>query len=473
VLAAPVVAMLVAGWQLRWMSDDGFIHLRVVEQLVHGNGPVFNAGERVEASTSPLWVALLALAYPVSSLVLPWKAIVLGIALAALGVLAAERAAVSFARASSGARPFLLPLGALVVVALPPFWEFATSGLETGLVFAWLGMCTWACARASSPPASPDSPNSPASALPDADLPPAGLVTPARPFLVLSPWKRAAAAPVGEAPREGAPEIRPARRASWWPGGGDERPAHRRRPRRRGWRHRGTAADVVVVEGDADDPARIVLPAAAAPAAPARGDRRRCPAPRRWRGQLAGGVLVGLGPLIRPDLAVFTAAFGLVLLAAVARRGWRASLAFVGAVAAVPLAYQVFRMGYFAMVVPNTAVAKEAGDSNWEQGRRYLSDLTDPYGLWVPLALLGLVLVVQVGADLRARAWLRTAARLAPVVAGLLHAAYVMRVGGDFMHARLLLPAVFAVAAPIGVTVRRPSWRFGTWTVGPALVGAV
>ena len=64
------------------MSDDGFIHLRVVEQVAAGHGPVFNVGERVEASTSPLWVALLVLAHPVTGVALPWKAVVIGIALA-------------------------------------------------------------------------------------------------------------------------------------------------------------------------------------------------------------------------------------------------------------------------------------------------------------------------------------------------------------------------------------------------------
>ena len=34
------------------MSDDGYIYLRVVDQLLAGNGPVFNNGERMEAATS-------------------------------------------------------------------------------------------------------------------------------------------------------------------------------------------------------------------------------------------------------------------------------------------------------------------------------------------------------------------------------------------------------------------------------------
>lgn len=47
-----VVSLLFAwgAWQRRWIADDGLIVLRTVRNLLAGNGPVFNAGERVEAS---------------------------------------------------------------------------------------------------------------------------------------------------------------------------------------------------------------------------------------------------------------------------------------------------------------------------------------------------------------------------------------------------------------------------------------
>ena len=43
----------VANYVIVPVGDDGFINLRVVSQIKAGNGPVFNAGERVEAATSP------------------------------------------------------------------------------------------------------------------------------------------------------------------------------------------------------------------------------------------------------------------------------------------------------------------------------------------------------------------------------------------------------------------------------------
>src|SRR5262245_30434208 len=86
--ALPVVLLVAMGWEHRWMSDDGFIHLRVVQQVLGGHGPVFNIGERVEASTSPLWVGLLVVASAIPGVALPWKAVIGGIALSGLGLYA-------------------------------------------------------------------------------------------------------------------------------------------------------------------------------------------------------------------------------------------------------------------------------------------------------------------------------------------------------------------------------------------------
>ena len=331
VTGAPVVLLAQRAWDWRWMSDDGFIHLRVVRQLVSGNGPVFNAGERVEASTSPLWVYLLAIGDLVTPIRLEWLAVVGGMALTLAGVVLA----VLGARMLTGFRSpgeLVLPVGLAAMVAWPPMWSWATSGLEGGLVLGWLGTCLYLLAR----------------------------------------WGR---------------------------------------------------------------------------------DRERVPT--------ATAVLLGLGPLIRPDLALYSALFLVVVVAADARRGaWRAQLRAGGRVvalaAALPLAYQVFRMGYYGSLVPNPAVAKEAERTWWENGRAYLGRAVDPYWLWVP----GLVLAVGAYVPLigglvapqRRRHLLVTAAF---ALGGALHVVYIVRVGGDFMEARLLLPGFFAFAAPVAVVPLR------------------
>jgi len=42
-----------------WIADDAAITLRTIDNFLHGHGPVFNIGERVQAYTHPLWFLLL------------------------------------------------------------------------------------------------------------------------------------------------------------------------------------------------------------------------------------------------------------------------------------------------------------------------------------------------------------------------------------------------------------------------------
>ncbi len=354
-LLAPLLLFAVLAWSRRWTSEDAFIYYRIVENLLDGGGPVFNLGERVEAYTGPLWLGLLALgrALVPDGVHLEWIAVGLGLALSVAGLAAAGLAALrvwSRPPPDGGAQesPIALPLGGLVVAALPAFWDYATSGLETGLVFGWLGGVYL------------------------------GLV----------------ALELG------------------------------RRPER-------------------------AEPASAAPS----GEEREGRTGRRGWAALA--VAIGLGPLVRPDLAVFSLAFLVLLITLDRPRSVRRAAGLVALAAAIPLAYQVFRMGYFGSLVPNTALAKEAGATAWGRGFEYLADLLSAYALWIPLAAL------LAWAALAAReAWRReedTRALLAavPIAAGLVHVLYVVRLGGDYMHARMLLPSVFALLLPVAVVAPR------------------
>lgn len=348
----PVAAVAWFGWRRRWIAEDAFIDLRVVRMLLAGHGPVFNLGERVEVYTNPLWVALLAalnaLLHPFTPLPLEWIAALAGLGCTVTGVLAAELGALRFAR-RVGAGGLALPLGALALVALPASWDFATSGLETGITLAWLGI------------------------------------------------------------------------SYGWLG--------------------------------------------------------HLPAPTRWRFEAPLlAVLLGLGPLIRPDLAVLSAAFLVLLLASETRplsvgraplgRRLLNAVGLVALVALLPVAYQVFRMGYFAAVVPNTAIAKEASLARWDQGWVYLVDFAGVYRLWVPGAALALWWLFLVARAASARAGWAALGLVVPVLAGAVHAAYVVRVGGDFMHGRMLLPSLFTLLLPVGVVAGTRWWH----TLAPALV---
>ena len=67
-------------------------------------------------------------------------ALVLSVAGVAMAMLGAGRL---YAPSLRGRRALLLPAGALVYIAVPPARDFATSGLENGLVLAYLGLLWW------------------------------------------------------------------------------------------------------------------------------------------------------------------------------------------------------------------------------------------------------------------------------------------------------------------------------------------
>jgi arabinofuranosyltransferase len=334
---AVVAAFLFAGWQRRWTVDDAFINFRVVDQFLAGNGPVFNVGERVEATTSTLWAAILVVIEVVSPFGIEWGTLVACLAFGVAGLLGGMAGAIRLAdllcpadgrtdgpaegRAHDRRAHVIVPVGAAAYLGAAGTWDWATGGLENGLGIGWLGLTFWAV--------------------------------------------------------------------------------------------------VALVE--------------AGPAA----SRRRL---------LATAFLVGLGLLVRPDFAAYCAGFALPVVAVTWRlHRWRGLAAIAGAALALPLAVQVFRMGYYAQLVPNPLHAKESGRAWWSQGWEYLAEFVGRTWLLVP---------VGVTAAWVARTWRRATTDWRLVVAGIeagaaLHVLGIVRAGGDYMHARLLLPAWFAVLLPI------------------------
>jgi arabinofuranosyltransferase len=345
-LAAPLGVAAIAAWHYRWLSDDGFINLRVVRQLQAGNGPVFNAGERVEASTSPLWIAVLTLADVLLPVRLEWLSVAGGIIATVTG-LALVLAGATALTARRATRGLIAPTGIWMLVAFTPTWKFASGGLENGLFALWFGAS----------------------------------------FFLLARWTSSS---------HGLP--------SW-----------------------------------------------------------------------VTAVLVGLGPLVRPDVAIMS----LGLLGAVvvcARAPAKQTVAFIAAALTVPILFQLFRMGYYDSLVPNPALAKEATRSWWSQGWRYLGDAVGPYWLWIPLSAIAVGGYVPLCRAFAVENHRRsTAIVLACLLSGLVHAFYITRVGGDFMNARLLLPGLTAIVAPVAVT--RIDRSVSTWlmpiiVIGWALVAA-
>src|SRR5262245_57521064 len=132
IYAAIALGLLVArAAAVAWVCDDAFITFRSVDQLLQGHGPRWNAAERVQAFTHPLWMLVLAATTAVTRD--PYRtSMVLGLVLTALAALVLwRRVAVSPLHA----------VGALVLLALSPsVADYATSGLENSLVHVWLAL---------------------------------------------------------------------------------------------------------------------------------------------------------------------------------------------------------------------------------------------------------------------------------------------------------------------------------------------
>ncbi|WP_232535181.1 flagellar motor control protein ZomB [Nocardia terpenica] len=373
-----VVLFAVGAWQRRWIADDGLIVLRTVRNLLAGNGPVFNAGDRVETNTSAAWTYVIYFFSWVSHARLEYVSLAVALTLSLLAVVFAMLGA---ARLWGGAAAqLLLPAGALVYIAVPPARDYATSGLENCLVIFWLGVLWYLLIR----------------------------------------WSQAA------------------------------------RPR----------------------PASLA----------------------------ALAFWAGLCWVVRPEMTIVGGlALVMIFCAPVPRSRLRPIVLRALLVAAgglVPVGYQIWRMGYYGLPVPNTAVAKEASGAKWQQGFTYLWDLVGPYYLWVPL----LVLIVVAVLVLRSR---RAASRRADVPAAAdgesaddkptstrerlrrlqirlrtpgavvtlilvctaLLIVYNIRVGGDFMHGRMLLPQLFCLLLPVSVLpVRLPSRQADSWSLALPLV---
>lgn len=134
-----------AAWRVvanSWLCDDSFISLRYVQNLLDGQGLVYNPGERVEGYTSLLWVlsvaglARLGVTPEVASSVL---------GAASYAILALVLALRWWSRRATR---LVFPVAAGLVLGLSDFHVWATGGLETAtFALLALGGLLLACRR--------------------------------------------------------------------------------------------------------------------------------------------------------------------------------------------------------------------------------------------------------------------------------------------------------------------------------------
>lgn len=336
-------------WTHRFTAEDAFIYHRVVGNVVAGNGPVFNAGERVEATTSLLWTGTLSLVRLIAGdrVGVGTQAVAVGGALAVLGLALAIAGSVEIQARRRTGRVLYVPIGALIFATTPMFWYWGTSGLETGLQLAWLGAC-------------------------------------------------------------------------WF-----------------GLCHRA------VVRSAVDRP--------------------------RWL-----LVLISLGPMVRPELAIYSVVLGAVILVGSGPpERSRSTLRALAWLLTPALGLQLARMGYYGSLLPNTALAKDGGRAAWSQGLTYVDASLLEGWFWVgTLVSLGAVAVIGWGL---ADQWRRLLVLGAPLIAAVLNLVYVIRIGGDDVPDRFTVLPLFALSLPAAALAVPLSWsiprRVPITTAAVALLG--
>ncbi len=121
----PLILLVGVYFKNAWVADDAYIIFRSIEQLFAGNGPVWNPGERVQVSTSPLWYFVLSFSRVFSS-DLYLNAILLSCVLL-IGLY--------FILKSCLKDSIFVLLGSLLLVASNAFFDYTSSGLENILAY--------------------------------------------------------------------------------------------------------------------------------------------------------------------------------------------------------------------------------------------------------------------------------------------------------------------------------------------------
>jgi hypothetical protein len=122
------------------LIDDAYIVFRYADHLLAGLGPVFNAGERVEGFTSPLWLLLLAGA-KASGVSYETSVFLFGTAFAVAALIP------TWALARRVAPEPVALVAPLLLAAHPGFAMWAVHGLETSLFVFLTASAVWAADR--------------------------------------------------------------------------------------------------------------------------------------------------------------------------------------------------------------------------------------------------------------------------------------------------------------------------------------
>ena len=130
-------------WAERAVVDDAFISFRYADNLLSGNGLVWNRGEYVEGITNIGWTLLLAILSLVSGFELPDIALWMCVA--------SWFAAIGGTAATSWQMGHRVPMAACLLAVQLVFCAFATTGLETMAIAAFVAWGAFSLARGEDP----------------------------------------------------------------------------------------------------------------------------------------------------------------------------------------------------------------------------------------------------------------------------------------------------------------------------------
>lgn len=177
---------------------------------------------------------------------------------------------------------------------------------------------------------------------------------------------------------------------------------------------------------------------------------------------LACGAVFGVCTLLRPDGMVFAAVAALAIAMASERRARDVAL-FAVAVGVFWGGATLFRIEYYGAYVPNTYYAKSAYLPWHAQGLVYLGTYLQKYNVLFFGAVAAVALSLRrapEGSSAPCTRWYRVHAGLSAAFAAA-YTYYVVRVGGDFMYARLLIPVTPYLAILLELALHRVSLTRG------------
>ena len=129
--------LVLAHYHWQHVSDDAFIAFRYVRNLLAGQGPVWNPGERVEGFSSPLWLGLLAAGGTIGLPLTAWAG-GMGVFFLGLTLFVVHRTTEALCNSRVAAAA-----ACVAATLIYPLHYWAAAGLETTLFVALLTAAVW------------------------------------------------------------------------------------------------------------------------------------------------------------------------------------------------------------------------------------------------------------------------------------------------------------------------------------------